>query len=251
MIRTVQIGKYKLFADDQSEDPRGDITGLKILENGINFETHVYSELLKYWPKSVGFLDIGANVGLYTVSAKDIRPDMPVVAIEVSKDNAQLLLRSLAENGITGVSVLNIALADRCRILQKNLCKTNAMCIANGTWNDGNWEYVFGLPLDFFNLPPIDLVKMDIEGFEWLALQGATKLLSQRPTFVFEYCPEAATRSGINPIQLLEFFVSRKYSITALDYVPNIRKTFLNSQECHDYVVQTTKWITDVLAVPQ
>lgn len=251
MIRTVQVGKYKLYADDGSDMPEDirDLTGLKILQNGINFERHVYEELRRLMPDCHGFLDLGSNVGLYTIAARDLHSTVPIVAVEASFINTQLLLKSLVENGIEGVTVINHPVANYPRIINVSReNKINVTC-ATGLSRDTAWEYAQAFPMDFFNLPPINLIKMDIEGFEYLALLGMSRLLTKKPAIIFEYCPQMCPRSGLkNPIELLEYLISIGYKLTVLDYIPNTRKTFTDATECHNYMVSVSQWITDILA---
>ena len=121
MIRSIQLGQYKFFADDTRP-------GLDILQNGINYEKHVVAELRKWIPTARGFLDIGANCGVHTVIAKTIRPDIPIVCAEVSQFNVDLLLRNVNYNALSNVIVLPFALADESRIVRTNEHDPN-MCV--------------------------------------------------------------------------------------------------------------------------
>lgn len=244
MIKSVKIGPYDLYADDTDED----ITGRKILQNGLNFERHVYAEIVRLLPHSTGFIDIGSNVGLYAVAVRALAPNLPIVAVEVSAKNTQILLRTLSENKIRGVDVLNVALADCPRIVFKNRNPINTTCVQVAS----DLEYTFALPLDYFNLPQANLVKMDIEGFEYLALRGMSHFINQnRPRIIFEYYREGTKLSGCaHPTELLNSFLDLGYKLTVLDYIPGTRKEFLDAEECDDYVVSVSKWITDILAEP-
>lgn len=44
---------------------------------------------------------------------------------------------------------------------------------------------------------PVSFVKIDIEGYELLALRGAVRILRDRPVVLFECLPAAAVRAGL------------------------------------------------------
>jgi FkbM family methyltransferase len=208
----------------------------------LNYEPHVIAELRKHIPNASGFLDIGANVGLMTIAAKSIRSDIPIWAFEVSPSNVACLLRTIDANKIEGATVVPVALADNPQIIMRNLDSGNTKC--STVAHDGIEEYPeYGcaLSLDTLNLPPIDLIKMDVEGFELLVLKGASQVLRSRPRIIFEY-------QTLGKIELLHFLLDHGYLLTVLDYKPGIRKTFTDAQECHDYALATCGQITDILA---
>lgn len=247
MIKTIPIGPYALYVDDVTGP------GPSILGNGLNYEVHIRAELEKWIPKSVGFLDIGANVGLHSISAKTIRPDVPVFAIDINPNNTSLLLRTIAENHISGLTVIQAALADSPRAILANDDPSNTSCTMIGKEPEHEQDYprlTPALPLDFFNLPPIDLVKIDIEGFEFAAFQGASRLLASRPRIIFEFCPQFVHRCGATPSGQLDWLMSRGYKLTVLDYLPGMRKTCESAQMILDHLTATSGWITDIIAEP-
>ena len=61
------------------------------------------------WPKDATVVDIGANVGVFTVwAARRLRASR-VVAIEPSARAVRALMANLDRNGVTGASVLQVA----------------------------------------------------------------------------------------------------------------------------------------------
>lgn len=66
-------------------------------------------------------------------------------------------------------------------------------------------------------LARLDLVKIDVEGFEWPVLRGAEASIAQfRPHIVFEYNAEYAHRGGGTPALLEGFFGRHGYRLFAV-----------------------------------
>lgn len=55
---------------------------------------------------------------------------------------------------------------------------------------------------------PVDLIKIDIEGFELSALRGASATLSRCRNVVIEYSPDLMRQAGIEPSALIDLLVS-------------------------------------------
>jgi len=65
----------------------------------------------------------------------------------------------------------------------------------------------------------IDVIKIDIEGFEPLAFQGMSELLDRcHPTIVSEFAAGTIKHiSGTDPMDLLAFFIDHGYSLAIIE----------------------------------
>lgn len=124
-------------------------------------------------------LDVGANVGLYTVLAA--KRGAKVFAIEADPLNATMLRHHVKLNGFEDrVTILEIAATEMQKPVSlyrnpQNLGESNI--IKKGQLSGA----VEGRTIDSLNLPPVDICKMDIEGAEFLALQGMQRTLKRSP----------------------------------------------------------------------
>lgn len=246
MMQKVPVGPYYFYADPK------DGTGHLFTEQGIGYEAHIRKELERLIPKCTCFLDIGANVGLHTLNAKSIRPDMPIICIEVNPDTSQWLMKAIVENNLHNIAVINGAVAERNGILQIDRRHSNSTVAHLGSWpTDADGASLAPcFRLNFFNLRHVDLVKMDIDGFEYRALQGASELMKNRPTVIFEYHLGVIERGGIKGPELLQFFTSRNYKLTVMDFMRNARLEFDCAIKCHNYVTTVPGLAVDILAEP-
>jgi FkbM family methyltransferase len=124
--------------------------------------------------------DIGANAGFYTLAfARLVGERGHVWAFEPLAENVQNLRRHVALNGFTNVTVVQAAVSERAGVARFATAESNSMGrLAAG----GNFE-VPTVSLDEFcvqaGIDSPDLIKLDIEGGESLALKGAGRVIAQ------------------------------------------------------------------------
>ncbi len=148
-----------------------------------------------------GVVDVGAHTGLFTLIALAANPAAQAVAVEPVLVNARLLQANLAANGMVGRCVLAVAAATAepgvvpFDFGPVEVPMTSA--IRGGEGGPGGGR-VPAVSLDFVAgwLPSVDLVKIDVEGFEHLVLAGGEKTLEDaRPTIVIECLPGSQVES--------------------------------------------------------
>jgi FkbM family methyltransferase len=166
------------------------------------------------------FVDGGANVGLFTlVAARQVGPSGKVLAFEPAPWSLQALRRNLAVNSYPWVDVFPVALADRAGTTELVTFQGDAAgysSFAPPTRAGGNLVSVTTGTLDALvsegNRETLSLVKLDLEGAEYRALQGAQAILSvSAPDFLVEVEPEHLGRQGASVGQLMELFRGAGY----------------------------------------
>lgn len=158
-------------------------------------------------PGSV-FVDGGANIGFYSVlAAKLTGPSGRVVAFEMMPDTAAVLRRHIAGNGPLAIDVVERALFDRSGSRVRANVEPGQHGQASIVKDGSNGQHMIEvetITLDeaLAAYGPIDLIKLDLEGAEYAALQGAQAVLARTACVVFESnerderIVELLTRSG-------------------------------------------------------
>jgi len=148
------------------------------------------------------FVDVGANVGLFSIPAAQYAgPRGRVVAAEASPEVFSYLQRNVRANNCSQVD-----------------CLQCAVCASDGSvsfYPAPNEHFGMGSMGPQFNTEPIqvpartldgileekgiadvDVLKIDVEGFEAAVLKGAMRLLAGKcpPLIVFEFCDWAEAR---------------------------------------------------------
>jgi FkbM family methyltransferase len=155
------------------------------------------------------FVDVGANIGHFTLSTCLI--GIPTVAIEALADNYLLLAKSLAANSVRNVIPFHMAASDG--FFPVTLQSYGAWANVS---HSGSGDTP-ALPLDqllvMLKLAPPDLIKIDVEGHEIPVLRGLTETLKEsRPMLIFEGNNWTARTSG-GYAKLLEEVASRNYDL--------------------------------------
>lgn len=149
--------------------------------------------------------DVGANIGYISLLAARLNsPDGRVIAFEALPANIQRLTQNVTLNQLEKrVSVQHAAVVDTVGKVTFYMHRSGAMGKAAGSaGRDEQYQQsiqVDGIALDDFifkqNQPKPDLVKLDIEGGEGMALAGMSRTLQEiRPVFLIELHGEQAAR---------------------------------------------------------
>ncbi len=128
-------------------------------------------------------LDIGANVGLW--SRDLVKHFDQVIAFEPVAMFRECLVRNVTSANLT---VESIALGDRQGLIKMVITEGNTghtHVDPNAIGGDTEIKR-----LDSLNLPVVDYIKIDCEGFEYRVLQGAEQTIKRcRPVIVIEQKP--------------------------------------------------------------
>ena len=176
------------------ETPRGDfwidpvsILGRRLCRQGT-FEDGMFDVIAKYLPPGGAFFDLGANEGYFTViGALRCGPAGRVVAIEPQTRLLGVIDENLRLNSVAWARVENVAITD---------APGEAIIHLAADTNSGSSglhrSTKYGLPtqkvsaktleqvLDEVGLARVDLMKVDIEGFEYDAILGSPDVFRQR-----------------------------------------------------------------------
>ncbi len=193
---------------------------------GEDFEKEVYEKEVK-----VGdvVLDIGANIGYYTLLfAKLVGEDGRVFAFEPDPDNFALLKKNIDLNGYQNVTLEQKAIADRTGKIRLYISPhSSADHRIYDSRDSRKFIEIEAISLDDYFKSysgKIDFIKMDIQGSESAAIQGMSMLLqkTKRVKILSEFWPYGLKQFGIQPEDYLKLLV--KYDLKLYNIVERKKK---------------------------
>jgi len=147
-------------------------------------------------PSGAVFLDVGANRGVFSLLVADLAIHPQVFAFEPHPTTFKWLKQNLDQTGKDCFTALNLAVSDNAgevRFSSGNASATNRIVQSN------NFELpaigVTAITLDQFigeqHLDKVDLLKIDVEGFEPNVLRGAAQSIQKGiiKHIYLEVCP--------------------------------------------------------------
>jgi FkbM family methyltransferase len=194
-------------------EPNTDIGG-KLFFYG-QFEENELSLCKQYIKEDSIVLDIGANIGLHSLSFAELAPSGCVVAFEPSLATFELLVKNV--NGKSNISPVNLAITDTGGILDFFQASDNAYSSLVDTKRKGIVK-VSKVPcmktddvVDALQLRRVDFIKIDVEGLEHNVLKGMEKVIAKYHPVIFCEIYQGKA-SNPEPDVTVRYLLDREYS---------------------------------------
>jgi FkbM family methyltransferase len=205
-------GKFIIFPNDAIAQH---------IKNNKLWEPHfkvVISHLVK---EGDTVIDCGANFGYNAViMGKHIGPNGTLIAFEPQRIIHQQLNGNLILNNIYNAITIQCALGDgsisttNMRYVDYELPWVN---IGDTSIGEGG-EEVEVHSLDSINISNVDFIKIDVQGYELLLLQGAKETISKfKPDLFIEIEPHQLVKFNTTPEQLINYIKSLGYRMFRID----------------------------------
>lgn len=177
------------------------------------YEPEVCSLIRSLLTPGMTFVDVGANIGFFTLlGARCVGPTGRVYAFEPETLSHSLLVQNVQANGYaneviavkaavsrqTGEAEFYLGVEDRGTSSVHKRPGVDvpigkvAMVSLDGFFGERGW-------------PPVDLVKVDVEGHEKRALEGMVQLSARNPRLrlIVEFCILPMAAAGVQPEELI------------------------------------------------
>jgi FkbM family methyltransferase len=253
--RLIDLGNFKIYI------PPKDLTVGKTVAENKSYEPHVTQELVPLLQPGTVFLDIGANLGYYSLLAASlIGSHGKVIACEPNPDNCRYLKRSIRVNGFENIEILPYGAAEREGTLKvyPHLANSTSHVVDSGRSLPKEYGTKFylikSIVLDdvLADKERIDLIKMDIDGGEPRALEGLRGIIRRhRPVLFLEFCPELIRLiSQVKPETFLDQINGFGYDLYILQPSFNKSPAPLGKQEIMHAATQPGVDLVDLVAYP-
>lgn len=187
-----------------------------------NYEPHVSQIFKKVLKHGMSVLDIGANIGYFSMlSASIVGEKGLVTSVEPNMKNVLLIELNKRSNNFHNIQIVQAAANNKNDILVLKNEYSNGTCssLPNSNSDLFDLETVGSLRLDDIVKSKIDLIKIDVEGSELLALLGSINIIKQYlPNVIMEFSPNRIKDENGNIAwqRLLDIFIDLKYTLSVI-----------------------------------
>jgi FkbM family methyltransferase len=194
------------------------------------YERETLRVLLRILAQGATYVDVGANIGVFTLpAARQVGAHGKVIGVEASPTVFPYLEHNVAANDLTNVSLYECALCEHDDLIAP-------------FWEAPATKFGMGALVPQFEVEPVnvktrtldsvlseleiehvDVLKVDVEGFESAVFMGAQRLLSgpKPPVVIFEFCDWAEQRSGQGLGAAQRVIAACGYTLWRLKHFPN------------------------------
>jgi FkbM family methyltransferase len=196
------------------------------------WETHVTEWLQRTLRPGQVFVDVGANIGYFTLlGGQLVGPQGRVVAIEAHPGLAELLRRNVIMNGLYGYvttwhraawsSPTTLQLHQRLNFSGASSVGAIGQEALDRLGDTEEMVEVQAVPVDDLleGLPPVDVLEMDIEGAELQAFTGLSRTFeaSRKMAVMFEWAPALMEAVGDKAEALVDLLEGHGFRFRLLE----------------------------------
>jgi len=204
------------------------------------YEEDVLNFLTKNLKEESVFLDIGANIGFYTNLGGAFCKKGKVIAFEPISKIFNQNEKSIKNNGFDNVNLIKAACGEKEK--EGKIYITNNNVAASSILNrekTNKVENIKIIKVDDLVKEKVDIVKMDIEGYEYYALIGMKKILERdHPKMIIELNIPTyeSIKKGMTK-KLLSFLESLGYSLFVIEN-GKMKKDFFKEENIEKYLLE-------------
>lgn len=192
-------------------DPISNLGASLLSEAG--YEPDCVAAIQASLPTGGTFIDLGANEGFFSViGSRAVGPRGRVIAIEPQPRLQPIVERNLRLNDVTNVTVVPVAVTDKPGTVPMFLSadmNTGSSSLSQSTRYPQRTVEVEAIRLadlwDRLKLGKVDLIKIDIEGFEYEAMLGSPEVFREGRIVrvLLELHDHFIRRRGLDPAKVL------------------------------------------------
>lgn len=180
--------------------------------NFLSYESAELRSILKFIKPAPVVLDIGANIGWYSLVLSRLFPDSEIHAIEPSEKMFESLQLHIAINDAQNIQSYKLGMSEKSGEsvffeIPNNSVNSSMMNLTDDP--TAKSQIVVVKTVDDFctenKITKVDFIKCDVEGAELLVLKGAVETLKNKPLVFCEMVRKWAIKFNYHPNEIIKF----------------------------------------------
>ena len=191
-----------------------------------------YSNKTKIKNEDIYILDIGANIGWYSITLG--RFGYKIIGFEPSEINFYILKKNYCLNKGINATFINKGLnteESNCYLYNSSENIENGMMICENNISSPNHSQIkkgveiqvtkLSNYIPFLSNKNLALIKMDVEGSEGKVIESGIELITKYhiPFIFLEFAPLALQSHGTDPKEFLQIFENNGYKISVVNFL--------------------------------
>ena len=212
------------------------------LINGTRWEPHITFFLERNLKKDSIFVDVGSNYGWHSIMSSNLCES--IYSFEPQKYVYNIQKENIKQNNITNINLFNYGIGNVNDTL--NMVPINY----NQSVNVGDLSIGFGgeivevKTLDSLNLSKVDVIKIDVQGFEKFVIEGGVNLINKnKPLLIVEFEEHQLRKFGYGCTELFNLIRDFGYVIYFLEYHYPSDHVCVHKDMLNDFIIKNNEWI--------
>lgn len=249
----VELDKFRMYVSPD------DWAVGKIIWEKKEYEPHVAVAIRRILKPGMVFVDVGANIGYFSLMAAQIVGNQGrVLSFEPNQQNCGLLHLSARSNGFENIDIYPYAVAEKeTNFLYDSLASNGVLSEFNQDLEvlNSNRILVRSVRLDeaIRDVRKVHVIKIDVEGAEYRVLQGAEKILREHHPILFsEFSPGGLQNvSKVSAEAYLQVLIKNKYDLSILESPKNLLPCKDNIPKIFEHLKKSRISHLDIVASPR
>lgn len=219
-----------------------DWSGLSI-HNSKSWEPHIVHFLKRNLKPDSVFVDVGSNYGWHSIKCSPLCKT--VYSFEPQKYIHDIQKNSIEQNNITNIILFNCGVGDKNESKEMSPIDYNSPSVHMGDLSLGvGGEKIEVKTIDSLDIPKVDFIKIDVQGYEKFVLSGAQQTIhSHKPTLIIEMEDHQLRRFNYGVVELFEILRNFGYYIYFLDYFYPSDHVCIHTDKLDDFINLNNRWI--------
>ena len=187
--------------------------------NGKIWEKHIVDFLKNNLESHSTFVDVGSNYGWHSIISS--KYCYKVYSFEPQKIMFDIQTSSIKHNNIENINVYNFGLGNQNTTSELNQINYDSHLVNIGDLSVGSGgERIFIKKIDSLDLPKIDFIKIDVQGYEKFVLEGGIETIKKdKPILIIELENFQLTKFGYDDSEIFRLLKDIGYVPFYLEYV--------------------------------